>query len=57
MQAAFPQAAVASGELAETQPRHFIGVVPNAPHQAPRGLFDRGSSNWPSSSSTTRPLP
>ena len=31
--------AVADGQLAPAKPRHFIGVAPNAAHQAPRGLF------------------
>jgi hypothetical protein len=33
----------AVGELATVKPRRFIGVAPNAAHQAPRGLFARKS--------------
>ena len=32
--------AVTETGLATVKPRHFIGIAPNAAHQAPRALFD-----------------
>lgn len=31
-----------NGGLAPMKPAHFIGIMPNKPHQAPRGIFNMG---------------
>ncbi|SED94881.1 hypothetical protein SAMN05444161_4461 [Rhizobiales bacterium GAS191] len=43
MEGVVPQSTGVNGGLAPQEPRRAVGIVPNAAHQAPRGLFDEGA--------------